>query len=342
VPKAVQYTFTALFSRVVSEKRREQSAKRYKHAVPMPKWRYYLPGARKSSATATGDKRLHDLRAALSRLDGLGYRRSMHQVAFHEAFIGACIAQIYGDDLYRNIVRIMDENGFDELSTEISVICPRRWGKTTAVSLFVAALLYTQPAVDVAIYSVSRRASNSLLRKIFLILRKLWGDDLSSVVAFNQEELRVRTINGGESVVWSYPSNVTVRAFFLSLFFLSLSLSLSLSLRSMRAVCSSVATSPRYAIPFAPLFFIWRNTTRHEHNVNDAPVRREEGRPPEVGQRMGADLLRGPGGLRQAHGRMEPRGSGGQRRRAPHHDLHVPAMGQHCPTAIEARARPFY
>ncbi|ELR11437.1 uncharacterized protein ACA1_121440 [Acanthamoeba castellanii str. Neff] len=201
-----QYDYGNVIRKVINDQRKEEEGrKKLRLGAPMALEEYYSPYIETGFSLVDGDKKLKDLRAALCKLDGLGFRRSLHQIAFHEAFIAACIAQIYGKDFLRHLVRITQENGFSDLRSEIGVVCPRRWGKTTAVSMFAAAFMWTQPDAEICIYSVARRASAMLLLKVLQMVKKLSGDDESIIVTMNQEELRIKTINGGTAVCRSYP-----------------------------------------------------------------------------------------------------------------------------------------
>lgn len=55
-------------------------------------WQAYTQ-ASMSQAASNGDKRLRDLRAALTHLDAK-YNRSTHQRQFHDAFIASCIRNV--------------------------------------------------------------------------------------------------------------------------------------------------------------------------------------------------------------------------------------------------------
>lgn len=169
------------------------------------KYEYHLPRYTKM-VQSDGDKRIRMLRTALEQLDHLGYRRSAHQRQFHEAFIGACLPQIYGQDLSRMLPRILKENNMEEIHSEIMVCCPRRWGKTMAVSLYAAAYLWTQPDAEVLIYSISKRTSTMLMEKVYLILTTLAGGS-HIVRTHNQEELEIVNAHDATSVCRCYPSS---------------------------------------------------------------------------------------------------------------------------------------
>lgn len=172
---------------------------------------YYLESSSRRWVThCSGDERLAAMRHALRRLDGLGYMRSNHQRDFHELFIGACLPQFYGDDLDRCLIRILEENGLDAIHSEVMVVTPRRWGKTMAVALFLAAYLYTQPDGDVCVYSIARRTSTMLVLKVYKMVVALAGGT-HVIKRSNQEVLEVLNIHGSISKCSSYPAASKIR-----------------------------------------------------------------------------------------------------------------------------------
>lgn len=180
---------------------------------------YYMESGQRWSSFSTGDERIAALRAALAQLDRLGFQRSNHQREFHEAFIAACLPQIYGDDLDRCLMRILEENDCDEIHSELMVCCPRRWGKTMAVALFCAAYLYTQPNAEMCVYSIVRRTSTMLVLKIYKMVVALAGGT-QAIKHSNQEKLEVVNMYGGISICYSYPSASKIRLSWPSFFLL--------------------------------------------------------------------------------------------------------------------------
>ena len=179
---------------------------------------YYMESGRQKFLThSNGDERLANLRQALKRLDTLGYMRSNHQREFHEVFISACLPQLYGKDLDRCLIRILEENDLDSIQSEVMVVTPRRWGKTMAVSLFLAAYLYTQPEADVCVYSIARRTSTMLVLKVYKMVVAL-GGGTHVINRSNQETLKVVNMYGSISVCNSYPAASKVLFIFLSSF----------------------------------------------------------------------------------------------------------------------------
>jgi hypothetical protein len=79
---------------------------------------------------SNGFKRMQLCRDALEAIDRRGYQRSFHQRLFHDNFIRAC-ARIFWKmeppgTFARNHQKILEVNGWDNLSQEILVSTPRR------------------------------------------------------------------------------------------------------------------------------------------------------------------------------------------------------------------------
>ena len=114
--------------------------------------------------------RIDMCRKGLEALDRQGWDRSYHQRQFHEQFIRACARIFYKTEpagtFQRDQQRLLQGNGWTNLSQEILISTPRRFGKTISVSLFAAAMLYSAPRVELSIYSTCKRISQKLLRNI--------------------------------------------------------------------------------------------------------------------------------------------------------------------------------
>lgn len=161
---------------------------------------------------SSGDGRLAALRDALSHMD-TEYPRSVHQRQFHDAFTASCIRNIYKEEYSANHLRILEENGWAECRQEVFICCPRRFGKTFAVAMYVAAYAWSQPNQRVCIFSPSRRQSKMLLDQIKKFVCMFTGAN-DAIKKYNQEELHLQ---GGDDVndirvVCSYPSKVSIGA----------------------------------------------------------------------------------------------------------------------------------
>ena len=103
--------------------------------------------------------------AELKRLlDAFKWARSPDQFRFHQDFIQLCLAQIYGSDFEANRQRLMDMFGIDSFKVGALVLTPRRWGKTTSVAMFIAAMLIVCEGNNVAL-GVTIATFSSVLRQ---------------------------------------------------------------------------------------------------------------------------------------------------------------------------------
>lgn len=186
-------------------KRRNKKRKRSNEVVPL--WQAYTQEHVEKQRTG-GDQRLLDLRNALSHLD-TKYCRSTHQRQFHDAFIASCIRNIYRDEYSANYLRILEENKWMECRQEVFICCPRRFGKTFAVAMYVAAYAMTQPEQRICIFSPSRRQSKMLLDQVKKFICE-YENGNQLIVKFNQEECWVQGSEGPNDVrvICSYPSKV--------------------------------------------------------------------------------------------------------------------------------------
>jgi len=154
-----------------------------------------------------GDRHLRDLERILDSFEG--YKRSDAQKEFHRCFINACLPHIYGAaDFERYGERIKAERRIAELQQEILVCCPRRFGKTTAVSMFVAAMLYAVPDTWISCFSTGQRASTTLLDQAARFFGTLPGSK-DKLLKKNQEQFFARGADGADVRRFhSFPSSV--------------------------------------------------------------------------------------------------------------------------------------
>ena len=84
-----------------------------------------------------GDRRLAFIRKYLDSIEG--YERSEMQKTFHERFLQSVALHIYREDVDIDMDQIKQMNDWDNLKQQVLCLTPRRFGKTTAVSMFVGA-----------------------------------------------------------------------------------------------------------------------------------------------------------------------------------------------------------
>lgn len=154
-----------------------------------------------------GDVLVKRINSALKYLDEHGFERSSQQRLFHHAFMQSTYAQLYGQDLHRNLIRLLEDSNTSELRTEVACLTPRRFGKTFAVALWCASMLVCAKDHDSSIYSTSARVSKMLLQTILrfvAILQPVFG---GKIVAIDKNEYVIyRTADGIENSCHAYPA----------------------------------------------------------------------------------------------------------------------------------------
>ena len=116
------------------------------------------------------------LRKLHESLDSCGLTRTPTQCLFHKKFIEGALPWIFGKNdfkKYRDV--ILEEAGCpaEKYNQYTLISTPRRWGKTTSVSLFVACMLFCVPNIWISVYSTGRRASKSLADNVHKFIKKL-------------------------------------------------------------------------------------------------------------------------------------------------------------------------
>jgi hypothetical protein len=164
-----------------------------------------------------GFARIQECRVALDTMDRMGWQRSFHQRMFHDNFIRACARIFFKTDGAGAFARahqsILDLNGWDNLSQEVLISTPRRFGKTISVSMFAAALVFSARSVEISIYSTCKRISQKLLRNVQKFLKLIYAGMKTrpfKELRCNMEEVVLQGPEGPTDVriVNSYPSKV--------------------------------------------------------------------------------------------------------------------------------------
>jgi hypothetical protein len=109
-------------------------------------------------------------RAAVRQLNQFSLVRTTHQMQAHNAMLQICCAHIYGEDFLRCRPRLFNRFRIQHFRMATLMLFPRRFGKTTAVALFLATLLDVCRGVKIVIVSPTQDVSNMLLsatRKFF-------------------------------------------------------------------------------------------------------------------------------------------------------------------------------
>lgn len=124
-----------------------------------------------------GDVRLANIRKFLDHVKG--YDRSEMQKQFHESFLQAVALHLYKDDPEVDMDKICSMNEWPNLKQQVLCLTPRRFGKTTAVAMFVAAYFLSVEKAQLCIFSTGKRASDAMLDKIHEFI-KLIDEDLGT------------------------------------------------------------------------------------------------------------------------------------------------------------------
>lgn len=164
-------------------------------------------GTYRVEAHTAGDEVVRRLN---EQLDAFGLIRHEYQRRFHEQFVHSCLPKIYGDEWDTNAERVLRRYGLATLHQETLIVCPRRFGKTTAVAMFAAAFLWCVPACEIAIFSTGKRTAGKLMALTLSFLHMIEG--FRARVATKNQELIVLAFGpGDERKLNCYPGTVDVR-----------------------------------------------------------------------------------------------------------------------------------
>jgi hypothetical protein len=178
------------------------------NSLILQKWEYPLIiGNPMMKVECRGDRLVRLINEGLAYLDVNGYERSSQQRLFHRAFMQSSYKMLYGDELHKHLVRILEENNVCELRTEVACTTPRRFGKTFSIAMWCATWLVVGADHDSSIYSTSSRVSKMLLQLIIHmagILQVKFGGAITTVD--KNEFVFYRTDAGYENSVHAYPA----------------------------------------------------------------------------------------------------------------------------------------
>ena len=182
---------TRLTTRMVNDEITEPTNKRMRLSVAE---------AAGHQTDGTGTARLKEL---FRLLDAFGLTRSRVQKQLHNGMVGSVLQRIYHGESDAEMKMGMAEFKVKSSRQQFMAITPRRFGKTTAVSMFVSAFALAVPGTVTAIFSTGRRASNLLLQQIKQMLYCIPGVD-QKIVSSNVETI---VLQDGplQSKISSYP-----------------------------------------------------------------------------------------------------------------------------------------
>lgn len=118
------------------------------------------------------------------------FKRSEQQKKFHWLFLASCSRQLLGNEFFVSNYKTILEQYYEfenETNPFTLICCPRRFGKTFSVAMFIACLLICVSEVNIAVFSPSKRQSVFLLELTEKFIYKLNKQHMIKVR--NQERL---------------------------------------------------------------------------------------------------------------------------------------------------------
>jgi len=154
-----------------------------------------------AKTTCRGDELVRSILRTLDAFqtaNGEALVRSREQKYFHYWWIQANFPKIYKSQWHAHSERVLKNApqlfGFPEalerIFPEVLCLTPRRYGKTWAVAMFIAAMLYNVPGFKFATFSTGKRASGWVMRDVVAFFKQL-PQARERIIKRNQEELLV-------------------------------------------------------------------------------------------------------------------------------------------------------
>lgn len=137
-------------------------------------------------------------------LDCFGMQRSRVQKQLHNGMAGSILQRVFCTDSDANMRLSMLNHTLKSSKQQFMAITPRRFGKTTAVAMFVAAFALACPGTITAIFSTGRRASNLLLQQIKSMISAIPGAE-TKIISSNVETISIDAGGGHISKISSFP-----------------------------------------------------------------------------------------------------------------------------------------
>lgn len=175
---------------------------KFRYKGDIPQTQYMLTITRdKESRAQQKFKILEDITYYLQRIDQSKMHRSSFQIQLHNTLLQAVVGCIFKEDYDANQLEIRKFIGASEISSFHLISNPRRSGKTTAVSMFIACLLAATPNIRISVIGLNSKSVNNatgVLAIVGNILTKCLGiQNFSS----NKERLKYAPFPGDERII---------------------------------------------------------------------------------------------------------------------------------------------
>jgi hypothetical protein len=122
--------------------------------------RYEMADMRPPGLLQEGHEMNDNIRDSLANFDSDKVCRTYDQIRMQDLFLSSCTRVTYGESFRGNQERIMAYNNWTSLHFVAGICTPRRWGKSWALAMFVACLMYWIADIIICIYSPGLRASS--------------------------------------------------------------------------------------------------------------------------------------------------------------------------------------
>lgn len=168
---------------------------------------------------STGMDRLNDFRRHLSNMD-IAFSPQQEQLV--DAIESAFVPTFFGKEIGSYADKIMRDNNWSTLNTNVLGMMGRRCGKTAVVTACIAAYLLAMPNASVCILTIQKDLAFQIMSQVCIAIWKLgYGD---KIVALNAHELRIqgstsKTDFRSLTIVASDDVNVSKKKFFYFYFF---------------------------------------------------------------------------------------------------------------------------
>jgi acetylglutamate synthase len=156
---------------------------------------------RKYVSETSGTAQLSEL---MRLLDCAGMSRSPTQKQLHLGMAGCVLQRIFTDDSEADMKLAMRMHRIRSSKQQFMAVTPRRFGKSTAVSIFVAAFALSVLGSTTAIFSTGRRASSLLLKSIKKMLIAMPGGE-QRILSDNVETITIDCGGSRVSTISSFP-----------------------------------------------------------------------------------------------------------------------------------------
>lgn len=216
-------SFDDFLDNIVKDDLQTYKKKKKERLNIVPKYQLYVKVALYSLDEETeGEKRLGRLIRTLERFDKEfideitgkpKFKRSKQQIIFHKAFIGACLKKILGTDYNNVLQKVVLKYQITNVSSDVVIETPRRFGKTTGTAQYGAAFVLEIPTTENSIFSPAKRQSSKLIDKVkdFIILL---SGSTDCILSFKDNEiLTLINYHKQKTIIGSYPSSTAVCKF---------------------------------------------------------------------------------------------------------------------------------